>query len=101
MRATFVCAQFYGGESNRFPDFGSLAGKLKPRRHHPDDGVAFPIEQDAPPYHRGVACETPLPQSIAQNDHLIVAWPIFLIEKCTAQYGLDIEQREQTSRGEG
>src|SRR5262249_8964950 len=81
-------------------EFSLVVGELKPHGRHADDGVAFPVERDAPADDGWVAREAPPPQSMTQNHYPIMPWPILFIEKSAAQCGLNVEQREEAGRDE-
>src|SRR5262245_3669462 len=92
--AAFVFAQVFGGEGDRFPDFSLVVGESKSRRRDADDGMALSVERDATTNDGRVARESPPPQSMTQNHHPVVSWPIFFIEKGAPQRGPNIEQWE-------
>ena len=59
--------------------------------HHPDHHAWRPVERDFATEDRGVGAEAPLPETIVENDDLILRWPILVRSEEPSERRLDTE----------
>ena len=68
-------------------------------RHHADDGVRAPVEDDRLAEDVGPRTEPALPEAVAQQDDVGAARPILVRGEPAAEHGLQPEQREVVVSG--
>ena len=83
------------GEGHRRPDVGAGGRVGETGRHHAYYGVLLAVECDGLPHQAWVARKAALPQSVADQDDVRPAWPVFFGQEYAAQRGLRAEHREQ------
>ncbi len=60
-------------------------------RHHADHHARCPVERDFATEDRGVGAEAPLPETVVENDDLILGWPILVRSEEPSERRLNTE----------
>jgi len=74
-----------------------IRGKSKSSRHYAYHCVALPIDINRTSDHGTVGAKTPVPQAVAQNNHMIVARLVFFRKKGAAEHRLHPQHLKQPS----
>ena len=86
-----------GREVNRSPEIDMAVAKHERPRHHANDFVPVVVHQDRPADDGGVAAETPLPESVA-DDHDLRTGAVFLVGERPAALRRHAEDAEEIRR---
>src|SRR6266481_8224703 len=95
-KMTAAIAQLRGTQSHGRPELIVRIGKAKTWRHHSDDRVALPIEENLFAEYLDIGSEAALPQAVADDYHARVAGPILLRDKHATQSCLDLQRGEKS-----
>src|SRR5437016_4826856 len=88
-------------ECQRCPELRISFREERPWRHHANHCVGFVVERNALADDPCVTAESPAPQFVAEQHHMIFAVNLFLWKKVASQNGLDVEQSEDVRRKTG
>src|ERR1700678_3244645 len=84
-------------ESERYPHVKLQAGSKKAEfpRKHSDDGVRLVVERNTSSQNARVPAVAPLPQSVTEHNHSLVAWPFLIRQEITPQDRRHSKQAEK------